>query len=429
MSIFFELKQQLFAQLANAKPHKGLVELEASVESEEKSSLLLAWLKGQRHFPQMFWQERDADYACATLGEIREYRELKEAVSASRSMNLPLLGGLTFEGECCFRLPRVMIVAGEGRLSVSVFLDTSHFEQERETCQQILSEFDQISPLVALPKERLSESQACDFPRWESNISQALKHIQETQLHKVVLANATTLAFAEPICAYSLLAQSQAQNQGCYHFLLAENAEAFFVGSSPECLYRRENQTLHTEALAGTVAVSQDPTETAQNREWLLSDVKNINENQWVVDDIQQQLQGLNSQFEVDNFSIKQLKNVQHLRRKISVQLNKNVSDVDCLARIHPTAAVSGLPREAAKAFIREQEPFKRGWYAGALGMLAVNSASFCVALRSALVEQNKITVYAGAGIVEGSEAENEWREIERKSHTLLSLFPAEERK
>lgn len=423
MSIFLELKQQLLQQLSQLRPQKKLLELEASVIGVQESPNLLAWLKGQRHFPQMFWQDRDFDYAFAALGSCREYHRLDESQTAALHLRLPLVGGITFEGKSIFRLPRVMIMKIENDLNVSLFLDGSRFEQEREICLQLLEEFEKTAQLAQFPQTKHSENYACDFSRWQNNVAQALEKIHTGSLNKVVLANATTLEFAEPICAYSLLAKSEKQNRGCFHFLLAEDSESFFIGSSPECLYQRENQTLRTEALAGTVAVSQDPTETAQNREWLLSDVKNINENQWVVDDIQQQLQGLNSQFEVDNFSIKQLKNVQHLRRKISVQLNENVSDVDCLTRIHPTAAVSGLPREAAKAFIREHEPFKRGWYAGALGMLAVNSASFCVALRSALVEQNKITVYAGAGIVEGSEALAEWQEISRKAQSILNLF------
>lgn len=424
MSIFLELKQQLLQQLSQLRPQKKLLELEASVIGVQESPNLLAWLKGQNHFPQMFWQDRDFDYAFAALGSCREYHRLDESQTAALHLRLPLVGGITFEGKSIFRLPRVMIIKIENDLNVSLFLDGSRFEQEREICLQLLEEFEKTAQLTQFPQTKHSENYACDFSRWQNNVTQALAKIHTGSLNKVVLANAITLEFAEPICAYSLLAKSEKQNRGCFHFLLAEGSESFFIGSSPECLYQRENQTLRTEALAGTVAVSPDPNETAQNREWLLSDAKNIKENQWVVDDIQQQFQRLNSQFEVDNFSIKQLKNVQHLRRKISVKLNENVSDADCLARIHPTAAVSGLPREAAKAFIAEHEPFKRDWYAGALGMFDGDTASFCVALRSALIEQHKITVYAGAGIVEGSEASAEWQEVSRKAQSILNLFP-----
>lgn len=423
MSIFLELKQQLLQQLSQLRPQKKLLELEASVIGVQESPNLLAWLKGQRHFPQMFWQDRDFDYAFAALGSCREYHRLDESQTAALHLRLPLVGGITFEGKSIFRLPRVMIMKIENDLNVSLFLDGSRFEQEREICLQLLEEFEKTAQLAQFPQTKHSENYACDFSRWQNNVTQALTQIHAGSLNKVVLANATTLEFAEPICAYSLLAKSEKQNQGCYHFLLAESSDSFFIGSSPECLYRRDGKNLHTEALAGTVAVSANSTETAANREWLLHDEKNIKENQWVVDGIHQQLADVSEQFTVDELSIKPLKNVQHLRRKIYALLKENVADADCLARMHPTAAVAGLPRAEAKAFITKHEPFQRGWYAGTFGIFDNDAATFCVALRSALVERNKITIYAGAGIVEGSTAEEEWQEIARKAQTMLNLL------
>ena len=88
----------------------------------------------------------------------------------------------------------------------------------------------------------------------------------------------------------------------------------------------------------------------------------------------------------------KRLHNVQHLHRKIQAVLKPTISDSECLIRIHPTAAVVGLPRAKAKQFIAENEPFTRGWY-------------------------------VGAGIVQDSEPLSEWQEIERKSQALAKLL------
>lgn len=117
------------------------------------------------------------------------------------------------------------------------------------------------------------------------------------------------------------------------------------------------------------------------------------------------------------------LRKVQHLRRRIHAQLNR-ANDADCLHRLQPTAAVAGLPRNVARQFISENEPFSRGWYAGSAGYLSLKQTEFTVTLRSAWLEERQIHLYAGAGIVAGSDAEQEWQEINNKSaglHTLLT--------
>ena len=68
-------------------------------------------------------------------------------------------------------------------------------------------------------------------------------------------------------------------------------------------------------------------------------------------------------------------------------------------------------------------ETFERGWYAGTFGVMSKTDAEFCVAIRSAFIESHRIRVFAGAGIVEGSQPLEEWQEIERKAAGLISLF------
>ncbi|WP_024552503.1 chorismate-binding protein, partial [Franconibacter helveticus] len=77
----------------------------------------------------------------------------------------------------------------------------------------------------------------------------------------------------------------------------------------------------------------------------------------------------------------------------------------------------------AARVFIGEHEPFIRGWYAGSAGYLSLQQTEFCVALRSALVTGDTVRLYAGAGIVAGSDPEQEWQEIENKAAGLRTLL------
>ena len=120
------------------------------------------------------------------------------------------------------------------------------------------------------------------------------------------------------------------------------------------------------------------------------------------------------------------LRKVQHLKRPISAEINNDCSDSQLLDNLQPTAAIAGLPRMSALDFIIDNEPFARGWYSGAVGFLSQQRSEFCVAIRSALVMGNKLHLFAGAGIVPGSEPSCEWEELDRKTSTLCSLLESD---
>ena len=103
--------------------------------------------------------------------------------------------------------------------------------------------------------------------------------------------------------------------------------------------------------------------------------------------------------------------------------MGHEVTDGKIIDRLHPTPAVGGSPRREAIDRIGELETFDRGWYAGPVGWVSKSAAEFCVAIRSAQIVRNRLNVYAGAGIVPGSEAEKEWEEIENKIASFLKAI------
>ncbi|WP_455482937.1 isochorismate synthase [Haemophilus parahaemolyticus] len=419
MSVFTQLEQQLSEQLSQLQSTQGWIQLTAEVNLSVEESLLLGWLKSQnRHFPHFFFEKRDENQTIATVGAVKIFSSLEEAQIFVQSTSLSLIGGIQFEGICQFVLPRLMLVKNSQNLTAYLTLNLS---EQAVDFTEFFTELNSTSPVQNY--QILAPQSACTFEQWKANIEQAIIQIKSGDLRKVVLANATQLTFENLISAYDLVEQSRTINLGCYHFLWAENAQNAFVGSTPERLYYRKGNQLFTEALAGTVAVSDNPIETEQNAQWLLKDAKNIYENQLVVEDIEEHLNAYVEAFEVHLPEIKRLHNVQHLRRRIEAILKADVLDQDCLRQIHPTAAVAGLPRAKAKQFIAQNEPFKRGWYAGTLGIFNPQEAEFCVTLRSAKIEHNQLTLYAGAGIVKESEPVSEWQEIERKSQALAKLL------
>ena len=419
MSVFTQLEQQLSEQLSQLQSTQEWIQLTAEVNLSVEESLLLGWLKSQnQHFPHFFFEKRDENQTIATIGAVKTFSSLEEAQVFVQSTSFSLIGGIQFEGICQFVLPRLMLVKNSQNLTAYLTLNLS---EQVIDFTEFFTELNSTSPVQNY--QILAPQSACTFEQWKANIEQAIIQIKSGDLRKVVLANATQLTFENHISAYNLVEQSRAINLGCYRFLWAENAQNAFVGSTPERLYYRKGNQLFTEALAGTVAVSDNPIETEQNAQWLLKDTKNIYENQLVVEDIEAHLNSYVEAFEVHLPEIKRLHNVQHLRRRIEATLKADVLDQDCLQQIHPTAAVAGLPRAKAKQFIAQNESFKRGWYAGTLGIFNPQEAEFCVTLRSAKIEHNQITFYAGAGIVEESEPVSEWQEIERKSQALSKLL------
>lgn len=419
MSVFTQLKQQLSEQLSQLQLTQEWIQLKADVDLLAEESSLLCWLKSQnQHFPHFFFEKRDENQTIATIGAVETFSSLEEAQAFVQSNSLSLVGGIQFEGLCQFVLPRLMLVKNSQKLTAYLTLNIS------EQAVDFTDIFVEPGTVFFVQNHQaLPPQPACTFEQWKANIEQAIIQIKSGDLRKVVLANATQLTFENHISAYDLVEQSRKINLGCYHFLWAENAQNAFVGSTPERLYYRKGNQLFTEALAGTVAVSDNPIETEKNAQWLLKDTKNIYENQLVVEDIEAHLNTYVEAFEVHSPEIKRLHNVQHLRRRIEAILKADVLDQDCLRQIHPTAAIAGLPRAKATQFIAKNEPFKRGWYAGTLGIFNPQEAEFCVTLRSAKIEHYQITLYAGAGIVKESEPVSEWQEIERKSQALAKLL------
>jgi menaquinone-specific isochorismate synthase len=193
------------------------------------------------------------------------------------------------------------------------------------------------------------------------------------------------------------------------------------LGSTPERLWRRRGALLRTEALAGTVASHADDRQAQRLADWLMKDDKNQRENMLVVEDICQRLQGRPARWT-------------SCRRRwcgcVKYSICGAASGPSWRSLTMPAvciscspAAVAGLPRRAALDFITRNEPFTRGWYAGSAGYLSLAQSEFCVALRSAKVEQRTLRLYAGAGIVSGSDPEQEWQEIENKAAGLRSLL------
>lgn len=390
----------------------------------------LAWLTAQTLWPQFYWQQRSGSEEIAAIGAVKTFSSLAQAndfLATQERDDIRLCGVNAFDPQHgMLFLPRLTWrrEAGRAVLRLNLWSATS-LQQDAEHARQCLAALSAQHSSTELTLQQEGEINRPDKAGWYRLITQATQAIRSGEFSKVVLARATDLIFASALNAGALMAASRRVNFSCYHFYMAFDAQRTFLGSSPERLWRRRGLQLDTEALAGTVAGHDDDATAQRLGNWLMADDKNQRENGLVVDDICQRLQGMTQTLDVLPAEIVRLRKVQHLRRRIQAELD-TADDTRCLLQLQPTAAVAGLPRAAALDFIEREEPFTRQWYAGSAGILSRRQSEFCVTLRSAMVEGNTLRLYAGAGIVEGSDPEQEWQEIENKAAGLRSLLFSE---
>nr|WP_232575255.1 isochorismate synthase [Photobacterium carnosum] len=426
--ILTALQQAVALLIANIKQasvttQRLLVKLELPANTD-----LIDWMDAQSLFPKFYWQSRDCREEVVALGQIKTFTDplIAEQVITDDQR---VWGGRSFDGHtdrnrrCLssfFFLPLLEIIRFDGEWHLA-----ANMSDDKPRMLAMLQKI-AINPAVVtdIDSRILSRSYSPDFAGWSTMIEQALTGIANDEFEKVVLARRTTLQLDHPVLPAQLLKASRGSNSNSFHFLMALDAEHCFVGSTPERLFQRHDRALQTEALAGTIGRGSDIQEDQQLAQWLLADTKNCYENRLVVDDI---VGRLIPQCESMNVApvpeLVQLRKVQHLKRSIDGQLNDAVLSADLLDSLQPTAAIAGLPRDAALHFIAEHEPFARGWYSGAVGYIGQQHSEFCVAIRSAMISGDDLHLFAGAGIVPGSVADSEWKELDRKTSTLCSLF------
>lgn len=303
----------------------------------------------------------------------------------------PWFGGWTYAGRERWVLPKVLAWWHGGRTYAAAF------------GAQLLGAISEAEPVI----ETACRVEPGDRAHWDAMVRTA---VAQDHLGKVVLARRirATGRFDER----RVLKALEARYPACRTFLLRDG-DAAFLGASPETLCRVNGRALVTEALAGT---GKD--------ESLLSSVKDLREQSWVVNAIVETLRPLCSSIDVaDAPGLKRLANVVHLCTPITAELKPGVDALTAARALHPTPAVGGTPRAEAIAFQREHEGFDRGWYAGAIGARGGDALELCVGIRSARVTATEATIYVGAGIVAGSTPDAEWDETERKSRALLGAL------
>jgi menaquinone-specific isochorismate synthase len=358
-----------------------------------------------------------------------------------------LFGGLAFQDDFVpdntwslfspaqFILPHYQLVrhGGQTFLTISALVgpDEDRPQVLMSLREALLGRLDRQTPARRKQHHAVRELKyPMTFDQWGQLIDRAAEEIRGGLMEKVVLSRVCEVRAEGVIDAAAALEYLNEEYGDSFRFLFEPAPQHAFFGATPELLVRKTGGQVETMALAGSIARGNDPTGDEALADQLLSSDKERHEHRLVVEAIRQQLDEPTVDLSVPaEPGVLRLRNIQHLRTPIAGRLKQPGCGVLSLVRrLHPTPALGGVPVGRALAFLRENEPVPRGWYAGPIGWLdARGNGAFAVAIRSAVSQHDRAWLYAGAGIVADSQAEREWAETALKFKPMLEALGAQE--
>jgi menaquinone-specific isochorismate synthase len=256
---------------------------------------------------------------------------------------------------------------------------------------------------------------------WQQAVGEAVRRIGcSPTLHKVVLARDVFASAGRPIDPRALLIRLAARYPGTYTF-----ACDGLVGATPELLISRNGWQVGSLVLAGTAARGATPEEDGALARRLLGSAKENEEHGYAAASLRDTLEPLcAAMYVAPRPELIRLPNVQHLGTRVRGTLASARSALALLSAVHPTAAVGGTPTEEAVEAIRELESMDRERYAGPVGWVdADGNGEFGIALRCAQLDGDRARLFAGCGIVAGSDPAAELAETESKLRPMRAAL------
>lgn len=252
------------------------------------------------------------------------------------------------------------------------------------------------------------------YEDWESAVTSALDIIDSGRASKLVLSRRLNVRAAQPFSSKDvLLGLLDGEAEGtvfAYRY-----GDVFFVGCSPELLLRSEGGEVTSMCLAGSAPLGDNS----------LTSEKNLREHAHVVDFVRGVIERNCYDIEIPRApDVLELPTIAHLHTPVRARLLEGRTPWNLAAQLYPTPALAGTPVGEAMMALRTIEPHTRGFFGGIAGVSdASGNGEYCVTIRSGVFDGETGYVYAGCGIVSGSQPESEYAETDLKFQTLLSAF------
>lgn len=408
----------------------------------------LEWLILQDCPKKIFWENRNQNEQFAGIGSALDFKDgnegyrkiLFEIINLLRNSpkTIRFFGGARFDlntnsstewrdwGTALFTLPMVELSIINEKITLACHILTGDgiFKKLRYLKNTLLSMRVEDITIPDNPLIRLERNDIPEHKQWCNIVKKGLEKISSGNLKKIVLARSAIFSLAREYDPNEILMQLRRQAPQAFHFCFQLSQNKAFLGITPELLYRRSGKKIESEAIASTRARGQTLEEDERLAKDLLESEKERREHLMVLERMERLLHKFcETSQRLSYLERLPLRHVQHLQSKVRGKLLPQISDLELLPAFHPTPAVSGIPDKEARLLIKDLEPFDRGWYAGPVGWISLNEAEFAVGIRSGLLSGRILRVFTGAGIVNGSIPEEEWREIEDKLQSWQHLL------
>jgi menaquinone-specific isochorismate synthase len=288
---------------------------------------------------------------------------------------------------------------------------------------------DQPQPALQEEREILADAEfnwgdgSLSPAEWQLRVAKAIEEIEKTELEKVVLARDLIVNSHRPIDARKILRNLSAEYPSTWVF-----AVDGLVGATPELLLRLSRGMVTSRVLAGTISKTGNDEKDLALAASLARSSKDLEEHEYAVRSVAEALDPFCTSTNVpESPFVLHLANVMHLATDVTgalIESKKSVDAFTILEKLHPSAAVCGTPTSVAADLIKRIEGMSRGRYAGPVGWLdARGDGELGIALRCGQIKDNEIQIYAGCGIVAGSNPEKELTESNAKFAPMRSAL------
>ena len=315
-----------------------------------------------------------------------------------------------------------------GKLQMLVYVnpqDTDAYERGQQRLNELQK---QLAGSVAqsVKSNRASNKQSFEsaFPQaeYQAAVQRAREYIIDGDAMQIVLSQRLSATYEQnPLDLYRAL---RSLNPSPYMYYL-NLGDFHIVGSSPEILVRAEEGEVTVRPIAGTRPRGATHQQDLQYEQELLDDPKELAEHLMLIDLGRNDVGRVSTVGSVElteKMQVERYSHVMHIVSNVIGKLVAGMSAIDVLRATFPAGTLSGAPKVRAMEIIDELEPVKRGIYAGAIGYIGWNgNMDTAIAIRTAVIKNNKVYVQAGAGIVYDSVPESEWQETMNKALALVT--------
>jgi len=317
----------------------------------------------------------------------------------------------------------------KGSISIVVHADTRH----DDSYLRAKSRLDEISlklrhPLQIAANHTISQNPAkvkltTEFKKKDfiAAVKKIKNYIIEGDVMQVVLSQRMSQKFtASPINLYRALRNL---NPSPYMFFL-NLGDFVVVGSSPEILVKLEGDQVTVRPIAGTRKRGSTIEEDLEFEKDLLVDPKELAEHLMLIDLGRNDVGKVSKTGSVqltEKMAVERYSHVMHIVSNVVGKISDGKTPMDVLSATFPAGTLSGAPKIRAMEIIQELEPGKRGVYAGAVGYWGWNkNLDTAIAIRTAVIKDDRLFIQAGAGIVHDSVPEQEWEETLNKGKAII---------